>query len=202
MLWHTTGVTETRGGLRLRASPSSGALFSTELYVAGARAARLAPGLWHYDPAVACAGAARAAAADALLLGAIDDEALRDGRRSSSPPRSSGAAGHKYRDRTYRYVLADLGHALENLRVAAGALGVPARFVAAFDEARPRRRSAWTRREEGVLARDRRCGVPVAPARARAGVVAARGSSGVGALADRLAIGSRRRRQRSARGPA
>ena len=24
-------------------------------------------------------------------------------------------SGHKYRDRTYRYVLADLGHALENL---------------------------------------------------------------------------------------
>jgi hypothetical protein len=36
-------------------------------------------------------------------------------------------SGHKYRDRTYRYVLADLGHALENLasrprRSAVGAL--------------------------------------------------------------------------------
>src|SRR5688572_14526390 len=34
MLWHTSGVTQERGGLVLRASPSSGALFSTELYLA------------------------------------------------------------------------------------------------------------------------------------------------------------------------
>jgi len=32
-LWHTAGVSERRGPLQLRTSPSSGALFSTELYV-------------------------------------------------------------------------------------------------------------------------------------------------------------------------
>ena len=87
--------------------------------------------------------------------------------------------GHKYRDRTYRYVLADLGHALENLRVAAGALGVagalrrrvrrgPAAAALGVDEA-----------EEGVLAvvgavrRTGRCRVAAAPARAL-GVAASR----------------------------
>ena len=57
--------------------------------------------------------------------------------------------GRKYGDRSYRYVLADLGHALENLRVTAGALGVGTRFVAAFDEARRRGRWGWTRRRKG-----------------------------------------------------
>jgi hypothetical protein len=45
-LWHTAGVTARRGGLALRASPSSGALFSTELYVAATAVAGLAAGLW------------------------------------------------------------------------------------------------------------------------------------------------------------
>jgi SagB-type dehydrogenase family enzyme len=61
-------------------------------------------------------------------------------------------SGHKYRDRTYRYVLADLGHALENLRAAAAALGVPIAFVRAFDEARAAAALNLDEAEEGVLA--------------------------------------------------
>ena len=155
ILWHTTGVTETRGGLHLRASPSSGALFSTELYVA-VRALPalpgLAPGLWHYDSQSHALERLRDVAPDELLLGAMADEALRDAPALVVATAIFRRSGHKYRDRTYRYVLADLGHALENLRVAAGALGVPARFVAAFDEARAAQTLGVDEAEEGVLA--------------------------------------------------
>ena len=58
--------------------------------------------------------------------GAIDGEPVRDVPALVVATAIFQRSGHKYRDRTYRYVLADLGHALENLRVAAGALGVPA----------------------------------------------------------------------------
>jgi len=61
-------------------------------------------------------------------------------------------SGYKYRDRTYRYVLADLGHALENLRVAAQALGAGTTLQRRFDESRTAGMLALDEAEEGVLA--------------------------------------------------
>ncbi|WP_157268007.1 SagB/ThcOx family dehydrogenase, partial [Azohydromonas aeria] len=150
-LWLTAGVTERRGGLALRASPSSGALFSTELYVAATALPGLAPGLWHYDAEGHALVRLRDGAPDAAELGL---------------PAAPGAApaarviatavfrrtGRKYRDRAYRYVLADLGHALENLRVAATALGFDAHLVAAFDGPRLAATLGLDEDEEGVLA--------------------------------------------------
>jgi SagB-type dehydrogenase family enzyme len=75
-----------------------------------------------------------------------------------------GRTGHKYRDRTYRYVLADLGHALENLRVVAGAAGAPARLLAAFDEAQAAQALGVDEREEGVLAMIALAAPPASPA--------------------------------------
>ena len=161
-LWHTSGVTERRGGLLLRASPSSGALHATELYVVARGVGGLADGLWHYDP-------------ERHALARLRDDAPADrdlGLVSGAPARGSASAtavdtrpsthviataifrrtGHKYRDRTYRYVLADLGHALENLTVAAGALGVTATPLPAFDESRVAAVLGVDEAEEGVLA--------------------------------------------------
>ena len=152
ILWHTSGVTETRGGLHLRASPSSGALFSTELYVAARALPGLAPGLWHYDPQSHALAPLRDAAAGALLPGAVADDALRDAPALVVATAIFRRTGRKYGDRSYRYVLADLGHALENLRIAAGALGVGTRFVAAFDESRAAQALGVDEAEEGVLA--------------------------------------------------
>ncbi len=152
ILWHTSGVTETRGGLHLRASPSSGALFSTELYVAALALPGLAPGLWHYDPQSHALARLRNVAAGALLPGAIADDALRDAPALVVATAVFRRTGRKYGDRSYRYVLADLGHALENLRIAAGGLGVGTRFVAAFDESRTAQALGVDEAEEGVLA--------------------------------------------------
>jgi SagB-type dehydrogenase family enzyme len=126
VLWHGAGISAQRGGLALRTSPSSGGLFSTELYVIARRVPGLAAGAWHYRPeaqALLRVGDGQAddigAGGDALLV------ATAVFRRT----------GHKFRDRCYRYVLADLGHALENLRVAATALRWPAVLLSRFAEA-------------------------------------------------------------------
>ena len=151
VLWHTAGVSRRSGGIAFRTSPSSGALFSTELYVAVRSVDGVAPGLWHYD--------ARAHALERLRDTALADSALGLDAAGADDTLAVVVAtaifrrsGHKYRDRTYRYVLADLGHALENLRVAAQAVGATATLQPQFDEARAAATLAVDEAEEGVLA--------------------------------------------------
>lgn len=158
MLYLSAGVTLQRGGRALRAAPSSGALFPSELYVAARRIAGLAPGLYHYDPQQhrlqllgplpAHSGAPQAGDADALvLLSAVF-------RRT----------GYKYHNRAYRYALADAGHLLENLRLAAHDAGLAAHLLRQFDDGKAASALGIDGVEEGVLALMalRRCGLPAA----------------------------------------
>jgi SagB-type dehydrogenase family enzyme len=152
VLWHVGAVTERRGGLELRASPSSGALFPTELYVVCRAVDGVPDGAWHYD----AASHALESVAPATPLRDRPDDLDRAGARAPACRLIATAVfrrtGHKYRDRTYRYVLADLGHALENLRVAAASVGLATRFVAGFDQAGSAASIGVDDVEEGVLA--------------------------------------------------
>ncbi|WP_284619555.1 SagB/ThcOx family dehydrogenase [Aquabacterium humicola] len=152
LLWHVAGVTEERGTLKLRASPSSGALFSTELYVAVRALDGLAPGLWHYDAEHHALERLSATAPDDAALGAAADPALAGAEVLLLATALFRRSGHKYRDRTYRYVLADLGHALENALQAGAALGRRVQFVHRFDESRAAAALGVDEAEEGVLA--------------------------------------------------
>ena len=146
ILFLAAGVTARRGGNALRAAPSSGALFSSELYVLARAVDGLAPGVYHYDADLqrldalgalpAASGAPAADDADAVVV------ATSIFRRT----------GYKYRDRAYRYVTADTGHLLENLRVASHAAGMRAQLAARFDEAQVARALGVDGFEEGVLA--------------------------------------------------
>jgi SagB-type dehydrogenase family enzyme len=60
--------------------------------------------------------------------------------------------GYKYRDRAYRYAVADAGHLLENMRLAAHNAGMHATLAARFDEATAARTIGVDGVEEGVLA--------------------------------------------------
>jgi len=151
-LWHTAGITARRGPIALRASPSSGALFSTELYVAVRTVPGLAPGWWHYDALHHALHRLSDASSGGDALGSPGDDLLQDAAAVVLASAVFRRTGHKYRDRTYRYVLADLGHALENLRVAAGALGVQALLLPRFDEAPAAAVLRLDSTEEGVLA--------------------------------------------------
>ncbi len=60
--------------------------------------------------------------------------------------------GYKYHNRAYHYALADAGHVLENLRLAAHGAGVSARLLPQFDEGIVARTLGIDGVEEGVLA--------------------------------------------------
>jgi SagB-type dehydrogenase family enzyme len=146
ILYLSAGVTARRGGNALRAAPSSGALFSSELYVLARQVHGLPAGVYHYDPDAhrldvvgalpAMTGAPATDDADAAIV------ATSIFRRT----------GYKYRDRAYRYVTADTGHLLENLRVAGQAAGMRAQLESRFDEAQLARTVGVDGIEEGVLA--------------------------------------------------
>ena len=123
LLFLSAGVTARRDGNALRAAPSSGALFASELYVLVRAIDGLAPGLYHYDPEherLHVLGAVPAAAASATLGVPRTDDADAVVLLTAIFRRT----GYKYRDRAYRYAIADAGHLLENLRLAAQASGV------------------------------------------------------------------------------
>jgi SagB-type dehydrogenase family enzyme len=129
LLHHSAGITHRRGGLDLRAAPSSGALFPAEVYVAVRQVGGIEPGLYHYDPR------------DHALTRLSNTEPTHDalGHLSSAPATLMVSAvfartGAKYGHRAYRYALADVGHLLENVRVAAAERGLTAAMLTAFDD--------------------------------------------------------------------
>lgn len=145
ILFSGAGVTQRKGGLALRASPSSGALFSSELYVLVWDVAGLTPGVYHYD-------------AEHHRLDVVAEHAPPVDR---SMPSAHAAivvtsifrrTGFKYRDRAYRYAAADTGHLIENVRIGAAEVGLDARPVLAIDEQAMAERIGVDGREEGVLA--------------------------------------------------
>lgn len=148
ILFHAAGITEVRGGLALRASPSSGALFSSELYLATCVVPGMPGRLWHYDPE---------------RHGLVDYGEIPTGCAPWAPEAASAPAqvivsaifrrtGVKYRDRTYRYVAADAGHLLENLRLAGLATGLRVEPLPRFDEGRAAAALGLPRDEEDVIA--------------------------------------------------
>jgi SagB-type dehydrogenase family enzyme len=152
LLWHTAGVSLRSGGIAFRTAPSSGALFSTELYVVVRPDHGPGPGLWHYDANSHALHPLHDAAPDAAALGLRPVDLPADAAAVIVATAVFRRSGHKYRDRSYRYVLADLGHALENLRVAAHALGFEARLQPWFDEVPAAATLGVDPAEEGVLA--------------------------------------------------
>jgi SagB-type dehydrogenase family enzyme len=143
LLHLTAGVTARRGGLALRAAPSSGALFPAELYLEVRRVEGLPPGLYHFDAErhrLARLGPLPAAALDGghdllLVVAAVFQR-----------------TGSKYRDRAYRYVAADLGHLLENARLAGHYVGARSSLPAEFNEMELARAFGLDGQQEAVLA--------------------------------------------------
>lgn len=136
VLFSAAGVTRDEGTFKLRASPSSGALFPAELYVLARDVEGLAAGLYHYDSERHLLERLSEAHVRALELGVVDAGALDRSPAIVAVTAIFRRSGQKYRDRAYRYIAADIGHLLENMRIAAAEAGSVARFVARFDESR------------------------------------------------------------------
>lgn len=141
LMFLSAGVTQRRGGHALRAAPSSGALFPSELYLVARRVVGLKPGLYHYDP-------------DRHRLGRLGPPppALGDADLTVALTAVFRRTGYKYHNRAYRYALADAGHLLENTRVAARDVGLQATLLTQFDDVAAAAALGIDGVEEGVLA--------------------------------------------------
>lgn len=161
VLWHGAGVSLVRGGIHFRTAPSSGALFATELYLWSDEVPALRGRWWHYDSAghaleavdAPLPGPAGAGAMAASAASAPAPECCAGGAKTLIVASALFArSGHKYGDRTWRYVLADAGHVLENLLLVARGLGLQALPASRFDDAALGRALALEPQREGVLA--------------------------------------------------
>ncbi len=137
LLWATYGISGARGDRRLRTAPSAGALFPLDVYVLVNRVADVPAGYYQYQPE------------DHVLVPAgheVDPQALRDACLGQSMITEAGAvfclvavpdrAVPRYGERAHRYIGLDAGHAMQNLYLAAEALGLGCCAIGAFrDEA-------------------------------------------------------------------
>ncbi|MBW1710406.1 MAG: SagB/ThcOx family dehydrogenase [Deltaproteobacteria bacterium] len=109
--------------LYYRSAPSAGALYPTEIYLVAHGVDELEDGLYYYSP---------------------DDFALVTLRKGAPPPDVPGPAlilssvffrsAWKYRDRSFRYCLLDMGHVIENLTLISPAMGLETSFEPDFDD--------------------------------------------------------------------
>ena len=133
LLWACQGVTARLGPHLLRTAPSAGALYPFETYVSVQRVAGLTPCLAHlHVPAFHLEVLAEGAFGSRLAHAALGQGFVADAAAvvvwTAVLPRCTW----KYGPRALRYLGLDLGHACQNLALAAEALGLHCCPVAAF----------------------------------------------------------------------
>jgi SagB-type dehydrogenase family enzyme len=133
MLWACQGVTARQGPYLLRPAPSAGALYPFETYVIANRVEGVASGLLHLD--VEGFGLDRVKEgelASGLVEAALGQRFLADAPAVVIWTAVTERCEWKYGDRASRYIPLDIGHACQNLCLAATALGLGSCAVGAF----------------------------------------------------------------------
>lgn len=137
LLWATQGITQPGGGAAFRATPSAGARYPIETYVAALRVAGLPEGLYHWE------------LPEERLVALRREDGL--GPRVASACLDQSMCGEaacvflwtavfartlsRYGRRGMRYVYLDAGHVGQNLQLAAAALGLGSCNIGAlFDD--------------------------------------------------------------------
>lgn len=136
LLWAASGIQRVEGGYEFRTAPSAGALYPIETYVVAHNVQELAKGIYHY--------AVRSHALEELALGDFRQDIARaalDQRMCAEAPMVLvwtaifERSRWKYKQRAYRYIYLDAGHIVENLALAATALGLGSCQIGAlFDD--------------------------------------------------------------------
>jgi len=146
LLWAARGISDPSG---LRTSPSAGALYPLEIYVAVGNVRDLAAGIYKYEP-------------DGHALAAIDDGDRRGELAAAALGQNCVEAGavviavaavyrrttEKYGERGVRYVHMEAGHAAQNVCLQSVALGLGTVVVGAFDDREVKRVMKMASREE------------------------------------------------------
>jgi len=133
LLWACTGITARTRNFEFRSAPSAGALYPVETYVVCNHVHGAGMGLYHYNVLehrleLLKAGDLREQLMQAGLNQPVFFECAAAFLWTAVVKRSSW----KYRQRAYRYIYLDAGHAAQNLALAAESLGLGCCLVGAF----------------------------------------------------------------------
>jgi len=136
LLWAAQGITDPRG---LRTAPSAGATYPMETYLVAGNVAKVAPGIYRYDPA------------KHKLVKVLDGDVLADLAAAALGQSwvKEGAINivftaiyerttQRYGERGIRYVHMEVGHAAQNVYLQAVALNLGTVVIGAFYDDRVR----------------------------------------------------------------
>jgi SagB-type dehydrogenase family enzyme len=133
LLWAAQGITQAAWDVGFRTTPSAGALYPVETYLAVHSVEGIEPGLYHY--------AVESHELDQLKTGdfrtaaarmALDQEIAHWANVVFVWTAIFERSKWKYRQRAYRYVYLDAGHIAQNVALAAVALGLGSCQIAAL----------------------------------------------------------------------
>ncbi|MEW6116142.1 MAG: SagB/ThcOx family dehydrogenase [Nitrospirota bacterium] len=132
LLWAAQGITDPRG---LRASPSAGALYPLEIYIAIGRATNLPRGIYKYRPQgheiIKVKDGDRR---DALYAAALRQSCVKNAAAVIVFSAVYERTERKYGERGSRYVHMEVGHAAQNIYLQAVSLHLGTVFVGAFED--------------------------------------------------------------------
>lgn len=126
LLWTAQGITHDGDN---RTAPSAGATYPLELYVATAE------GLFHYRPTAHEAARVKARDVRQDIRQAAGEQDAIDAPAVFAFAAVPGRTAARYGDRAMRYVQIEIGHAAQNLLLAAVTLGLGAVPIGAFSDA-------------------------------------------------------------------
>jgi SagB-type dehydrogenase family enzyme len=130
------GVTAA-GGWAVRAAPSGGALYPLELYPLVLQGGDLPTGVYHYDPFRHALEALRStSAAEELRQALVQPELAEHAALFVAVTAMFWRTRFKYGLRGYRFALLEAGHVVQNLQLAATALGLGAVPVGGYYDRR------------------------------------------------------------------
>jgi len=133
LLWAAQGITARDD---LRTAPSAGALYPLELYCVAGAVTGLVPGVYHYLPRLHTLQTVLPEDRRVLLAdAALDQEWLAAAPVVLALGALFRRTTRKYGERGIRYVHIEVGHVAQNVCLMAGALGLGAATVGAFDDA-------------------------------------------------------------------
>ena len=133
VLFFAAGVTAVDDGWPLRTTPSAGALHSTEVFIYVNRVAGLSSGFYYYDwEGHALAPISLGNYSQTLTDVALGQEHVGDAAVDVILVSDYGREFSKYWKRAYRYILLDAGAVMQNIYLAATAMGIGVCAVGAF----------------------------------------------------------------------
>jgi SagB-type dehydrogenase family enzyme len=133
LLFAIQGVSAHAGEYLLRTSPSAGALYPVETYLAANRVEDLPAGLYHFNvPQYSLELIRKEDLSAALCRAGLGQPMIMECAAAFIWTAVVARSKWKYRERAYRYIYLDAGHIGENLYLAATALNLGCCTIGAF----------------------------------------------------------------------